>query len=122
MLDWFFGKPPNTPRPSIVDVLARFNRPWALRWFGTLNACAAVFYGAIATYGLLAKMFPRLIPPSGGDFLISDMVALMERSATHTALAGLAFAISFVTQAAAIVTARNDTPSAPTPGKSNDQK
>lgn len=36
------------------------------------------------------------------------MVSLLERSATHTALAGLAFAVRFVTQAAAIVTTRND--------------
>jgi hypothetical protein len=39
---------------------------------------------------------------------ISEMVSLLERSATHTALAGLAFAVRFVTQAAAIVTTRND--------------
>lgn len=108
-----------TPRPSIVDVLAQFNRPWALRLFGLANAAAALFYGLIATYGLLAKMFPTIVPASGGSYAIADMVALMERSATHTALAGLAFIVGFVTQAAALITSRNDIAPAESPPRAN---
>lgn len=115
MLNWIFDARPAAPRPSIVDVLASFNRPWALRWFGLVNAGAAIFYGGLATYGVLVTMFPGLLHDSDPRYTITEMVALMERSATHTALAGLAFVVVFVTKAAAIVTTRNDPPVAANP-------
>lgn len=118
MLDFLFGllsPKPKPPRPSIVAVLARFNRPFVLRLFGAINAGAALFYGGLATYGLIITMFPGIggvAPPAYG---ITEMVLLMERSATHTALAGLAFAIDFVTKAAAIVQTRHELDADPTP-------
>lgn len=115
MLNLLIRAKPKIPRPSIVDVLGRFNRPWALRLFGLANAGAALFYGGLATYGLLMRMFIETDCRGSSCYTISDMVALMERSATHTALAGVAFVVGFVTQAAAIVTTRHDPPAAANP-------
>ena len=72
-----------------AEEIAHFHRPVALRLYAVMNVIAAMFYGGLGTYGILALMFA---PAHAADrFTFDNMIALLHRSLMHSAIAGVAF-------------------------------
>ena len=97
---WPWTRSAKPERTLTLAEAALFHRPWALRLFGLVNVLAALFYGALGTYGVVDVMFF-----SADAFAIADMIQLLERSLAHSALGGGAFAVDFVTSTLARVAA-----------------
>lgn len=105
---WTKDKPAPEARLTWAHVAA-FRSP-ALRIFGAVNVVAALFYGGLGTYGILSVMFGA----GPHAFTIADMIQLLERSLSHSAVGGAAFIADYVmTKIGAIAAMRGAPPAGP---------
>ena len=82
---------PVDDRVTWREVVAALPSP-TLRLFGAINVAAALFYGGLGTYGILRVMFGAEALP----FAIGDMIQLLERSLSHSAVGGAALITDYV--------------------------
>lgn len=83
------GGEPARKRALLTDEdLGHFHKPWALKAFALLNLAAAIYYGALGSYGIVTIMF--FDSAIGTRVNFSDMIDLLQRSLWHNMAAGVA--------------------------------
>ena len=76
--------------------MGHFHKPWALKAFALLNLAAAVYYGALGSYGIVTIMFFDTAIGTRVNF--SDMIDLLQRSLWHNMAAGVALIADHIMQ------------------------
>jgi len=92
--------------------IGHFHKPWALKAFALLNLAAAIYYGALGSYGIVTIMF--FDSAIGTRVNFSDMIDLLQRSLWQNLAAGVALIADHLMQGfTQIMRKRNPQPPPP---------